>query len=298
MQDKYPDQYMYLYKDAVKMRAFQLAIADEYRNQKMRCPVHLSIGQEYWLPLVKKFFQKTDRCFSSHRSHSMYLALACDCESLIAELHGSEFGSLHVLGGSMPLKELDSGLEASIPIVGSSIALGVGSALSAKHSKNDVLTISYFGDGACEEGIFHECLNLAALYKLPILFICENNSYSCNTHYSNRQTANDMTRFPLSHGMTNFKINNLDPYLFIESTMEKCFSLARDKPVFLEISSYRLYEHCGHLIDLDRGDRTYDEYLYYQRIDPVNQMLSIYPNLKNDEEIWKQYYIDLIRKYE
>ena len=111
---------------AVEIRAIQLAVANSYSNQMMRCPVHLSIGQEYWLPLIKHFKKSNDRFFSSHRSHSLYLALSNDVDSYFSELFGLSDGVTKGKGGSMHLKSLENGLEASIPIVGSSIGIALG----------------------------------------------------------------------------------------------------------------------------------------------------------------------------
>jgi len=298
MSELFPEKYINEYRKCIEFRALQLAIAKRYENQEMRCPIHLSIGQEYWLPLIKSGFRFGDRCFSSHRSHSMYMALGGNIERMISELYGSPNGSLSGYGGSMHLKDLEVGLEASIPIVGSSIPLAIGSAFAAKHAKKDLMTIAYFGDGACEEGVFHESLNLASLYNLPILFICENNSYSCNTHYRRRQVNGEMKRYAKAFEIKSFDIRETYNYSNIESSLSNALKLARDKPIFLEINSYRLYEHCGHRIDTSAGDRTNKEFKYYSEKDPIVGMLREYEELRIELEELSVEYDNICEKHE
>ena len=265
---------------AAKIRGIQIAIAEAYDKQIIRCPVHLSIGQEYWLPLLKILRSNKDRFFSSHRSHSLYLALSDDIDSYLSELYGLENGVNRGRGGSMHLKSLKDGLEASIPIVGSSIGLSLGSALSHKIIGNDnCRTISYFGDGACEEGIFHESLNLAGIYNLPILFICENNMYSCNTHLRNRQTSFQMTRFAKANSIKFDEIQVNETLDSVISKVKKAFDTSLEEPFFLEINSYRLFEHCGHKKDKVNRDRDLEEYAYFEKLDKVTNWMQSEPKV-------------------
>ncbi len=260
---------------AAQIRGIQLAIADAYKEQIIRCPIHLSIGQEYWLPLLKFFKSKKDRFFSSHRSHSLYLALSKDIDSYLGELYGLESGVTKGKGGSMHLKSLNDGLEASIPIVGSSIGLSLGSALSHKIYDNEKSrTISYFGDGACEEGIFHESLNIAGIYQLPLLFICENNMYSCNTHLRNRQTSTEMLRFAKSHQIEFDSIHYEEELDSIINKFKIAFEKSLKGPYFIEIHSYRFFEHCGHQEDRFNGDRSEVEYNSFKSKDKVNKWIT------------------------
>ncbi len=294
---RYPIDFLEFYHKAAKMRALQLAIAKHYESQMMRCPVHLSIGQEHWLPLFTKYFQSNDRCFSSHRSHSMYMGVGGDEEKLIAELHGDSQGALSGAGGSMHLKDLDKGLEASIPIVGSSIGIALGSAFAAKHLNSKILTVVYFGDGACEEGILHESLNMAKIFNLPILFLCENNGYSCNTSLSKRQPLRSMSRFCAPHNIKNESIARLESYPNIDNKIKKSFNKAREEPFFLEVYSYRLYEHCGHKVDKDMGDRSIEEYTREFNIDPINSMVNLYDSVAKKMEDSIHFYSDIIERY-
>lgn len=276
---------------AVMYRAIEMAIAYQYANQKMRCPVHLSIGQEYWLPFLKKNILKKVRCFSSHRSHSMYLALEGDLNLMIEELYGLRTGCLMGRGGSMHLKDLEVGLEASVPIVGSSLPLALGSAFSAKHSKQTLLSIAYFGDGACEEGVLHECLNYASVNKLPILFICENNLYSCNTNLKRRQPAENMARFAIAAKIKTFQLQSSDSFEEIDLVLNSSITSSYSEPIFLEIKSYRLFEHCGHRIDKDCGDRTKAEYDLFDKLDPIAIEIK---NNSSSRMVFEETYEDIL----
>lgn len=294
----FPEVHLKYYKKACEFRGIQRAIAVAYKNQKMRCPVHLSIGQEHWLPLLGQYVEAGDRCFSSHRSHSLYLALGGKLEGLIHELYGLKSGCVQGKGGSMHLKDLDIGLESSIPIVGSSIALALGSSLSMKHSGQKGRTISYFGDGACEEGILHESLNIASTYNLPILFLCENNQYSCNTKVNRRQPSDDMKRFAAAANIEAYTINSGDSYAEMEKIFNTSIDRSKIKPIFLEIKSYRLYEHCGNKIDDNLGDRTKLEFQHFYENDPINILIKSYSFAKTIEEKFFAKTIEICNKIE
>jgi len=282
----------------VDMRALQVSIASAYKRQRMRCPVHLSIGQEYWLPTFGRLLPKQRRIFSTHRSHSMYMAVGASPYELIAELHGLTTGCLQGLGGSMHLKSLENGLECSVPIVGSSLPLSIGSAFASKHLNSPILTVSYFGDAACEEGAFHESLNIASTYQLPILFVCENNSFSCNTPIPVRQPSPIMSRFSDSHCIKSYSFNHQDSLPTIQQILTSAFAEAMTQPVFLEIFSNRLYEHCGHLPDMTSGDR--NELLYEQLVsqDLLSHISAHHSDLFTIYQSKLLYYSNLILQVE
>ena len=291
------DQFEYLYVEMGRIRGIEVALAHSYEDQMMRCPMHLSIGQEYWLPLISCHYQAGDRFYSSHRSHGLYLALKGDLRELVAEIHGHVDGCMAGIGGSMHLKSIEKGLICSVPIVGSSIALALGSAFASKHLGSQILTVAYFGDGACEEGIFHESLNLAALYKLPILFLCENNLYSCNTNLDRRQPSMDMARFARAHCIEDFLITQDLSYQVIVDTFARAYTSARTGPVFLQCLSYRLYEHCGHREDFDNGDRNPEEYELMKEKDLLSSLMAAYPSVKSAYQLAYDQTIKLCEHY-
>ena len=206
----------------------------------------------------------------------MYLALDGNIQAMIDEFYGLDSGCLKGKGGSMHLKDLNAGLEASIPIVGSSLPLALGSAFSAKHSRKELISIAYFGDGACEEGILHESLNMASVKELPVLFLCENNGYSCTTGIKDRQPSSEMKRHAENALIKTFGAS-ADDCTILKNQVEAAFSYIKlcQKPAFLEIKCFRFREHCGPRIDIDFGDRTEEEYMQAKKLDWVNNNLDI-----------------------
>ena len=164
-------------------------IAARYSEWKMRCPTHLSIGQEAVAAAVGKVLRRDDFAVSGHRAHAHYLGKGGNLPAMIAELYGKATGCSRGRGGSMHLIDLSVGFEGSTAIVANSIPVGVGLALAAKLKNTGQVSCIFFGDGAVEEGVFYESVNFAAVKKLPVLFLCENNLYSVYTPLHIRQPA-------------------------------------------------------------------------------------------------------------
>ena len=165
-------------RDMLRIRMVEEHIADRYPEQEMRCPVHLSIGQEAVAVGVCAALAATDQVVSAHRSHAHYLAKGGDLLGMIGELYGKDVGCCRGKSGSMHLVDPTAGFMAAVPIVGSTIPIGVGLAFASALKGERRVTGIFFGDGSTEEGVFAESLNFAVLKKLPALFICENNFYS------------------------------------------------------------------------------------------------------------------------
>lgn len=243
------------------LRGVQVAIADTYSRQLMRCPVHLSIGQELLWSCLKQYSAFNFKVFSTHRGHLPYLTLDGDLRAYVAELHLHEDGASSGNLGSMHLKSPSCGHITSVPIVGSSIPLAVGAAYAAKHLHQSCIPVAHFGDGACEEGILHESLNLASVKQLPLLFLCENNGYSCTTSLESRQPSNRMTRFADAASIRSETVASTDlSHLFTTIGNALSYILTSGLPFFLEVECYRFYEHCGPSVDECSGDRTREEY--------------------------------------
>ena len=163
-----------IYKNMLRIRLVEEEIAKRYSEQNMRCPVHLSIGQEAIASGVMYNLNKEDKIYSTHRCHAHYLAKGGDLNKMISELHGKASGCCGGRGGSMHLFDDQAGIMSSLPIVGSVIPLAVGNALTFKLKKEKLVSAVFFGDGAIEEGVYHESANFAKIQSLPVLFICEN----------------------------------------------------------------------------------------------------------------------------
>ena len=167
-----------LYAVITKIRKVQLKIEELYHQDEMKTPVHLYIGQEAIAAGVCANLKKTDYVFSNHRGHGHYIAKGGDLKAMIAELYCKETGCSRGRGGSMHLVDVKVGLLGSSAIVGGGIPVAVGAALSSSLKKDNRVSVVFFGDGASEEGVLYESMNFAALKKLPVVFICENNFYS------------------------------------------------------------------------------------------------------------------------
>ena len=258
------------------MRGVQKAIADNYRNQLMRCPVHLSIGQEIQWAVISQHKSYKFKVFSTHRGHLPYLALDGDLNKYFAELHLNQDGISNGQLGSMHIKSPQKGHITSVPIVGTSIPLAVGAGFAKKHKKYEWIPIANFGDGACEEGILHESLNMASVFEIPVLFLCENNKYSCTTNLEKRQPSNEMGRFAKASRIKVFTTDNQNVE-DCQTTMKEALDYINNdgKPAFLEINCYRFYEHCGDKIDNNLGDRSKSEFDKYWEKDLIHKSFHL-----------------------
>ena len=261
------NKYNYLKKlhyKILRIRKIELEISKRYSEQKMRCPVHLSIGQESVPVSICENLKKTDEIVTAHRSHAHYLAKGGNLKKMIAELHGKITGCALGRGGSMHLIDNSVNVNAAVPIVGSTIPIGVGKAWANKLKKNNNIVVIFFGDGATEEGVFLESLDFAALHKLKVLFVCENNKYSVYSRLNKRQNSNrKIYRIDNSIGVKSLKLKDHD-LLNVYKKSKNIINKIRtnDMPFLLEVDTYRLLEHCGPNDD--------DELLYRPKKEIIN----------------------------
>ena len=258
------------YRGMLRIRMVEEAIAKHYAEQEMRCPVHLSIGQEAAAVGVCLALTDDDRAYSTHRCHSHYLAKGGALKPMLAEIYGKVDGCLGGRGGSMHLTSPEHGMMLSVPIVGSSIPLAVGSALADSLDGRDRVSVAFFGDAAVEEGIWHESANFAVLRKLPVLFACENNLYSVYTPLAERQPNRPLTHLAEAHGMATAHADGNDVAAVAAATDEAVARARRgDGPTFLLFDTYRWREHCGPNYDNSLGYRTSEEFETWRALDPL-----------------------------
>jgi pyruvate dehydrogenase E1 component alpha subunit len=252
-----PAEQLELYRSMLRIRRTEEALATRYREQQMRCPMHLCIGQEAVAAGVCHVLRKTDRVFSNHRAHGHYLAKGGDLRRMLAELYGRENGCCAGRGGSMHLIDLDAGFLGSTPIVGGTVPLAVGTAWSAQLRGEAHVTVVFFGDGCFEEGVLHESMNFAALHALPIVFVCENNDYSVYTPLRERQPMRSIAGVARAHGLTVAEIDGND-VTAVQAVASDAVAAARvgQGPQFIEASLYRWLEHCGPDDDSHLGYRS------------------------------------------
>jgi len=255
------------------IREVEEFIGDKIAEGKIVCPCHLCIGQEAIAVGVSANLFKTDRVFGGHRSHSHYLALGGSVYGLLAEILGKNSGCSKGMGGSMHLFDAPNGFIGSVPIVAGTVPMAVGAALAAKKDDTDSIGVAYFGDGAIEEGVVHESLNFASTFKLPILFICENNFFSSHLHINLRQPSNCVSRFAAAH-LIEFKIVDGNDVVAVSSAAAQLIEKARkgNGPGFLEAVTYRWRGHVGHREDIDVGVNRSEELILWKKRDPIQRL--------------------------
>jgi TPP-dependent pyruvate/acetoin dehydrogenase alpha subunit len=263
-----------LYYQMLRIRMVEEKIVELYPEQEMRCPIHIYIGQEAIATGVCANLSGNDYVLSNHRSHGHYLAKGGNLKAMMAELYGKVTGCSKGKGGSMHLVDLSAGFLGATPIVGSTIPIAVGVALGSVMRGEQCVTVVFFGDAAVETGAFHESLNFAALKKLPVVFICENNQYSVQSPLSVRQPEGREI-FWLAKGA------NIDSFQDDGNDVTQVYALAEqaihkarqgDGPTFLEFKTYRWREHCGPYYDYDLGYRTESEFQEWKRRCPIGML--------------------------
>jgi len=260
-----------LYSKMVLIRAIEEMIAERYDQQKMRCPTHLSTGQEAVSAAVGLALEDKDLAVSTHRSHGHYLGKGGNISRMIAEIYGKETGCSKGRGGSMHLVDLSVGFMGSTAIVGNSIPIGAGLGLSLKLDKSNNISCIFIGDGATEEGVFAETVNFCAQKKLPVLFLCENNFYSVYSPLSVRQPKNrPIYNMVEAMGIKSQQGDGNDVFGVYKTTLDAISSIRNgDGPRFLEFNTYRWREHCGPNYDNHIGYRAEDEFLEWKKKDPI-----------------------------
>ena len=265
-----------LFRQLLRIRRIEEAIAGRYAAQEMRCPVHLSIGQEAVAVGVCAALEQRDGVFSNHRAHAHYLAKGGDAVAMLAEIYGLENGCCRGVGGSMHMIDLQAGFHGAVPIVGATVPLAVGAAWAARLRGEDSLCAVFFGDGTFEEGVVHESLNFAVLHRLPVLFVCENNQYACYTALTERQPPRQLHAVAGAHGCRVLTADGNDVEAVHRVAGEAVHHLrAGGEPVFLECMTYRWREHCGPNYDDDLGYRPPGELAEWEGRCPLDRLIRL-----------------------
>jgi TPP-dependent pyruvate/acetoin dehydrogenase alpha subunit len=265
------DRARHLLRSMKKIRLVEEGIAARYHGGQMRCPTHLCTGQEAVAAGVGAVLRGDDLAVSTHRSHGHYLGKGGDLRRMLAEIYGKSTGCSGGRGGSMHLIDESCGFMGSTSIVGGTIPVGTGLALSISLKGDDRVSCVFLGDGAAEEGVFYESVNFAALRNLPVLFLCENNLYSVYTPLASRQPAGrKLSEMVTAIGVPGSTGDGNDPQEVFLKTAEAVQAIrCGGGPRFLEFATYRWREHCGPDFDNHIGYRTEDEYLAWRERDPV-----------------------------
>ena len=235
-----------LYRTMLRIRLCEESFIEPILNGDVHCPVHLYSGEEAVAAGICASLNETDYIFGNHRSHGHFLAKGGSMNELTAEIYCKETGCSRGRGGSMHLIDPDVGMMGSAPIVAGTISLALGAALAASIRKNDRVAVCFFGDGATGEGVLYESLNFAALRKLPIVFVCENNLYATHMPVRECRVENSIYKIAEPFRIESRAINGNDVLKVYEAgqkAIEKC--RAGDGPVFIECLTYRFRGHVG-----------------------------------------------------
>lgn len=235
-----------LYVAMLRIRNVEIKIEELYPQDEMKTPVHLCIGQEAIASGVCANLHKDDYLFSNHRGHGHYLAKGGDLKSMIAELYCREAGCSKGRGGSMHLVDTSVGCLGSSSIVAGSIPIATGAALSSVFHKDKKVSVVFFGDAASEEGVLFESMNFAALKRLPVVYICENNFYSVCSHQSQRQANTDISMRAKAFDIPSCRVDGTD-VRDVYNASKAAIDRARSGmgPSFLECIAYRWRGHAG-----------------------------------------------------
>jgi TPP-dependent pyruvate/acetoin dehydrogenase alpha subunit len=259
-----------LFFNSLRIRLVEERIAEIYPSDKIQSPVHLSIGQEAVATGSCHSLRDSDLLFANYRSHAFYLAKGGDLNKMMAELYGKVTGTGRGKAGSMHLFDASRGMMVSSAVVASTIPHAVGAALAAKNRQTNQIVLSVFGDGATEEGVFHESLNFAALRQLPVIFLCENNGLAIHSKTEARQ-AYQITDLAKAYGITTYLCEEGFDYMRVHEIFRKCSVKVRESqaPCFIEVRTFRYREHVGPGEDFKAGYRDSADWTEWKKRDPL-----------------------------
>ena len=267
-----------LYRSLYRIRRVEEEVARVYATDKIKSPVHLSIGQESVSVGVCDVLRPDDIVFGTYRGHALYLAKGGDMSAMVAELYGKVTGCTRGKGGSMHLIDTECGVMGTSAVVGTTIANAAGYAYAMKLRRSDAVVACFFGDGATEEGVFAETLNFAVLKRLPVLFVCENNGYAIHTPQTRRQGNPDIRARAEAHGMPAERLDGNDVCALRDRADEAVAKMrAGEGPRFVEAVTYRWREHVGPGQDYHLGFRDKSECERWEKGDAVRALAEQLP---------------------
>lgn len=261
-----------LYQSMYRMRTAEQAIQREYPHNEMKTPMHMSIGEEGIIAGICTALKGKAKFYGTYRSHALYIAATGETDGFFAELYGKATGPAGGKAGSMHLASPDHGLTMTSAVVGTTIPVAVGGAFREKYIGTDKIAVVFFGDGAVDEGVFWESLNLACLWNLPIMFVCEDNGLAIHTTTFLRRGYKSLGKIAEQYNCLVYDYTFTQPdVLAIHTIAEKAYSnIQRLKmPALAIIPYYRYLEHVGINEDFDAGYRSRDEFEYWFKKDPI-----------------------------
>lgn len=262
-----------LYQKMFLIREAEAEISREYSRDEMKTPMHMSLGEEAILAGVCQALPEGSHGYGTYRSHALYLAWTGETDKFFAELYGKANGTAGGKAGSMHLASPEHGLMATSAVVGTTIPLALGDAFSAKYNNLDRITVSFFGDGATDEGVFWESLNAACLFRLPILFVCEDNDLSIHVSKKQRRGYNSLADIVRNFRCAVFEDKGNDAEKIYSLTYTAVDSIrTKHQPSLLNLTYHRGLEHVGVNKDFDAGYRSEQESIEWFKKDPLSTL--------------------------
>jgi pyruvate dehydrogenase E1 component alpha subunit len=278
------DTYLMWYESMLLMRRFEEKSGQLYGQQKIRGFCHLYIGQEAVLAGAMSVLKHEDSMITAYRDHAHALAKGTSPNAVMAELYGKATGCSKGKGGSMHMFDKENNFYGGHGIVGGQIPLGAGIAFAEKYKGADAVCCTYMGDGAVRQGALNETFNMAALWKLPVIFICENNGYAMGTSVERTTIQTDIYKLGLPYGIPSSPVDGMDP-VAVHNAMDEAVSRARagEGPTFLEMRTYR---YKGHSMSDPQKYRTKEELESYKAKDPIDAVKAEILEKKYADEKW------------
>lgn len=266
------ETYLKWYESMLLMRKFEEKTGQLYIQQKIRGFCHLYIGQEALVAGSESVLRRDDRVITAYRDHAHPIGRGLECKYIMAELMAKITGCSKGKGGSMHIFSKEHNFFGGHGIVGGQIPLGAGIAFADKYNGNDNVTLCYMGDGAVRQGALHETFNMAMLWKLPVIFIIENNSYAMGTSVERTSNVHELYKIGLSYEMPSFPVDGMRCES-VHEAIESAVARARkgDGPTLLEMKTYR---YKGHSMSDAQTYRTKEEVAEYKLQDPIERVLA------------------------
>ncbi|HET7009228.1 MAG TPA: pyruvate dehydrogenase (acetyl-transferring) E1 component subunit alpha [Anaerolineales bacterium] len=255
-----------LYREMVLVRRLEEAAAALYQQGKIGGFLHLYIGQEAVSTGVISARKPQDRVITAYRDHGVAISCGISPEAVLAELLGKATGTSKGKGGSMHLADVSVNFWGGHAIVGAHLPLAAGMALADKYRGSDAVTLCFFGDGATNIGYFHEALNLSMVWRLPVLWICENNLYGMGTSVARASAVPEIRQKADGYGMPNSRVDGMNVLEVRQAAEEALAAVRASGPYLLEITTYRFR---GHSMGDPERYRTSDEVQRWQQDDPI-----------------------------
>ena len=263
------DKLLWIYERMRLIREFENQAAALFAAGRIPGFVHLYAGEEAIAGGLCAHLSDRDFITSTHRGHGHCIAKGVDLNPMTAELFGKATGSCKGKGGSMHIADVDKGMLGANGIVGAGGPLACGSALMAKVKGTDQVTVCFFGDGAAEQGTMHEAMNLAAIWKLPVIFVCENNGYAQSTPAHYHASVKDISDRATAYAIPGFTVDGTDLFAVYEAAGEAIARARRGEgPTLLECKAFRYY---GHFEGDNLSYKTEAEKAKYQERDPLEK---------------------------